>query len=37
MSGSPVYYALIIAALLAFRVAWQMKQRREKRPQIAAS
>ena len=36
MSGSPVYYALIIAALLAFRVAWQLKQRREKRPQIAA-
>lgn len=37
MSGSPVYYALIIAALLAFRVAWQLKQRRATRPQIAAS
>lgn len=37
MSGSPVYYALIIAALLAFRVAWQLKQRRATRPQIVAS
>jgi sulfoxide reductase heme-binding subunit YedZ len=34
--GSPVYYALIIASLLLFRVAWQLKRRGQKRPQPAA-
>ena len=28
MTGSPVYYAVIIAALLAFRIVWQVWNRR---------
>lgn len=30
ISGSPVYYALLIGALLAFRVVWQIRTRRPK-------
>lgn len=30
MGGSPVYYALIIGALLAFRIVWQLRTRRPK-------
>lgn len=36
MSGSPVYHAAIIAALLLFRVVWGVRQRAAKRPQPAA-
>jgi sulfoxide reductase heme-binding subunit YedZ len=36
MTGSPVYYALIIAALLAFRLVWQVRRRRGRPPQPAA-
>ena len=35
MIGSPVYYAAIIAALLLFRVAWMLNQRRRRTPQPA--
>ena len=37
MSGSPVYYALIVAALLGFRLVWGFRRRTPKRPQPAAS
>ena len=30
ISGSPVYYALLIGALLAFRIVWQIRTRRPK-------
>jgi sulfoxide reductase heme-binding subunit YedZ len=33
--GSPVYYAVIIAALLLFRAGWAVRHRRRKRPQPA--
>lgn len=36
MWGSPVYYAAIIAGLLAFRLVWAFRQRRVKGPQPAA-
>jgi len=35
MVGSPVYYAAIVAALLLFRVAWTLRNRRAKRLQAA--
>ena len=37
MSGSPVYYALIVAALLGFRLVWALRRRPGKPPQPAAS
>ncbi len=30
IAGSPVYYALLIGALLAFRIVWQIRTRRPK-------
>lgn len=36
MIGSPVYYAAIIAVLLAFRVVWTIRQRRARTLQTAA-
>ena len=35
MSGSPVYYALIIAALLGVRLLWMLKKRGRKPPSAA--
>lgn len=36
IGGSPVYYAVIIAVFLAFRLIWALKVRAERRPQPAA-
>ena len=33
--GSPVYYALIVGALLAFRLIWTLKRRSARQPQHA--
>jgi len=36
-TGSPVYYAVIVAALLAFRVFWAVRQNRKKSPRPSAT